>query len=116
MAGAFFETFVVSEIYKSFINVGKIPPLFYYRDGGARENDLIIGQNGTLYPIEIKKSGSPTGAAKHFSVLNPVAEERNFDETERHMKMEIGMGSVICLANNLRPIDEKNWTVPLWLI
>lgn len=116
MAGEFFETYVVSEIYKSFINVGKKPPLYYYRDSNTKEIDLIIWQNGTLYPIEIKKSSNPVGATKNFRVLNPVADETNFDELSKHLKMEIGTGNVICLANNLRPIDLKNWIVPVWLI
>ena len=116
MAGEFFETYVVSEIYKSFSNVGKRPPLYYYRDSNTKEIDLIIWQDGTLYPIEIKKSSNPVGATKNFSVLNPVTDETNFDELSKHLKMEIGTGNVICLANNLRPIDGKNWTVPVWLI
>ncbi len=116
MAGEFFETYVVSEIYKSFANVGKRPPLYYYRDSNTKEIDLIIWQDGTLYPIEIKKSSNPVGATKNFSVLNPVTDETNFDELSKHLKMDIGTGNVICLANNLRPIDGKNWTVPVWLI
>jgi Predicted ATPase (AAA+ superfamily) len=116
MAGEFFETYVVSEIYKSFANVGKRPPLYYYRDSNTKEIDLIIWQDGTLYPIEIKKSSNPVGATKNFRVLNPVTDETNFDELSKHLKMEIGTGNVICLANNLRPIDSKNWTVPVWLI
>lgn len=116
MAGEFFETYVVSEIYKSFVNVGKKPPLYYYRDSNTKEIDLILWQNGTLYPIEIKKSSNPVGATKNFGVLNPVTDETNFDELSKHLKMKIGTGNVICLANNLRPIDSENWTVPVWLI
>lgn len=116
MAGEFFETYVVSEIYKSFVNVGKKPPLYYYKDSNTKEIDLILWQNGTLYPIEIKKSSNPVGATKNFGVLNPVTDETNFDELSKHLKMKIGTGNVICLANNLRPIDSKNWTVPVWLI
>lgn len=116
MSGEFFNTYVISEIYKSFINVGRKPPLYYYRDSNAKEIDLIICQNGTLYPIEIKKSSNPTGATKHFSVLSPVANEDNFDELSRQLKMKIGTGSVICLTNDLRPVDNKNWYVPAWLL
>ena len=36
MDGAFFETWVVSEIYKSYINNGKRPPLYFYRDSNKR--------------------------------------------------------------------------------
>ena len=116
MAGTFFETYVVSEIYKSFVNVGKKPPLYYYRDSNTKEIDLIIWQDGTLYPIEIKKSSNPVGATKNFSVLNPVTDETNFDELSKHLKMKVGTGNVICLTNNLRPIDGKNRAVPVWLI
>ncbi len=116
MAGEFFETYVISEIYKSFVNVGKKPPLYYYRDSNTKEIDLILWQNGTLYPIEIKKSSNPVGATKNFGALNPVTDETNFDDLSKHLKMEIGTGNVICLANNLRPIDSRNWTVPVWLI
>lgn len=59
MGGAFFETFVFSEIYKSYLNAGKEPPIFYYRDKDQKEIDLLLYQNGTLYPIEIKKALLP---------------------------------------------------------
>lgn len=56
MSGAFFETFVVSEILKSYYNAGILEPsLYYYRDKDAKEIDIIIEQNGMLYPVEIKK-------------------------------------------------------------
>lgn len=118
MAGAFFETWVISEIYKSYLNAGKRPPLFYYRDSNTKEIDLIIFQNNTLYPIEIKKSSRPSGATKNFAVLSPVTKEpptSSFDGLTS-FKMEIGTGAVICLANDLLPIDDKNWLVPAWLI
>jgi len=48
-------------------------------------------------------------------VLNPVTEPERFGDLEQY-KMEIGEGPVICMANNLLPIDEKNWYVPAWMI
>jgi len=115
MSGAFFESWVFSEIYKSYLNAGKEPPLYYYRDKDRREIDLIIFEDGTLHPIEIKKSASPgTEAAKHFRVLAPAAEE-HFDDLARH-KAEIGPGAVICMANDLLPLDRKNWFVPAWML
>lgn len=48
MSGAFFETWVVSEIYKSYLNAGKRPPLYFYRDSNKKKIDLIIYQNGTV--------------------------------------------------------------------
>lgn len=100
MSGAFFETWVVSEIYKSYLNMGKKPPLYFYRDSNKKEIDLIIFQNGIVYPIEIKKSSAPKNAVKNFSVL----------------KTMVGTGAVVCLSSDLIPIDNKNWYVPAWLI
>ena len=119
MGGAFFETWVVSEIYKSYLNAGKRPPLYYYRDSNKKEIDLIIYQDGTVTPIEIKKSASPKDAVKNFSVLAPI--EKNADEDEpfagaEQLKTKIGTGAVICMATDLIPIDKKNWYIPAWLI
>lgn len=116
MSGAIFESYVFSEIYKSYLNAGKEPPIFYYRDKDQREIDLLIYQNGTLSPIEIKKAASPgRTAVKNFRVLDQVGTAEPFDGLET-LKVEIGTGSVVCLAADLLPIDEKNWYVPVWLI
>ena len=104
MSGAIFETFVISEIIKSYQNEGKLAPVSYYRDKDSKEIDLIIEQNNKLYPIEIKKSSNPgKESIKHFSVL----ERSGFD---------VQNGAVICLSNDITPIDKKNWRVPVWLI
>lgn len=116
MSGAIFESYVFSEIYKSYLNAGKEPPVFYYRDKDQREIDLLIYQNGILSPIEIKKAASPgRTAVKNFRVLDQVGTAEPFDGLET-LKVEIGTGSVVCLAADLLPIDEKNWYVPVWLI
>lgn len=116
MSGAFFESYVFSEIYKSYLNVGKEPPIFYYRDKDQKEIDLLIYQNGVLSPVEIKKAASPgKSAIKNFRVLDAVSKETTFEGLET-LKTEIGTGSVVCMANDLLPIDEKNWYVPVWLI
>ena len=55
MSGSFFENYVIVEIIKSFYNSGELrPPVYFYRDKEQKEIDLIIDQNGKLYPIEIK--------------------------------------------------------------
>ena len=116
MSGAFFESYVFSEIYKSYLNAGKEPPIFYYRDKDKKEIDLLLYQNGILSPIEIKKSASPGKAAiKNFRVLEPITTEPAHAGLESS-KVEIGTGSVICMANDLLPLNEKNWYVPVWLI
>lgn len=118
MSGAFFETWVVSEIYKSYLNAGKKPPLYYYRDSNKKEIDLIIFQNATVYPIEIKKSTAPANAVKNFSVLHVLentSEEELFTDAAQ-LKTTVGTGLVVCLASDVLPVDKKNWYVPAWLI
>ena len=119
MDGQFFETWVVSEIYKSYINAGKNPPLYFYRDSNKKEIDLIIYQDGIVNPVEIKKGSAPKDAVKNFSVLNPIEEEAAsedvFSGTE-HLKTKVGTGAVVCMPPDLIPVDRKNWYVPAWII
>ena len=117
MSGEFFETWVVAEIYRSYLNAGKRPPLYFYRDSNRKEIDLILYENGTVHPVEIKKSAAPQNATRHFSVLSPVEREPETDEFgATHLKTTIGTGAVICMASDLLPIDRKNWYVPAWCI
>ena len=69
-SGQFFETFVVSEIIKSFYNSGIEPPLYFYRDTNQKEIDLLIEHDRTIYPVEIKTTASPDKKmAKAFGIL-----------------------------------------------
>ena len=104
MAGAFFETYVISEIIKSYYNAGKRPPVYYYRDAEQREIDLLIEQNGVLYPIEIKKSANPSQrSTKHFNALEKAG-------------LKVGTGNVICFISDIIPADRKNFFVPVSII
>ena len=119
MSGAFFETWVVSEIYKSYLNEGKRPPLYFYRDNNKKEIDLILYQDGTVYPIEIKKGTAPQNATKNFHVLRPIEKEPKKDDASSgaaHLKTAIGTGAVVCMSSDLIPIDRENWYVPAWCI
>lgn len=104
--GAIFETYVITEIIKSFANAGldSRKYLYYYRDNNGKEIDLLIIYNNTVYPLEIKKSFNPgKQAIKNFDVVN------NFG-------LEIGNGGVICLAKDLFPLDKSNNLIPLELL
>jgi predicted AAA+ superfamily ATPase len=104
MSGSIFETYVVSEIIKSYQNQGINAPVSYYRDKDGREIDLILEENNTLFPIEIKKSASPKkDAIKHFKVLGKSG-------------MNVGLGGVICMASDLVPMDSNHWMIPVWLL
>ena len=102
-SGPIFETYVVSEIIKSFVNSGKDARkhLYYYRDNNQKEIDLLINYNNTIYPIEIKKSANPgKDAIKNFDVVN------NFETGK-------GNGIVLCMTKNIVAYDENNYMVPI---
>ena len=116
MSGPFFESYVFSEIYKSWLNAGKEPPLYYYRDKEQREIDILILHDGMLYPIESKKTASPgVDAVKQFSVLKPIENPEKFEGLEG-LRISIGTGTVVCMATDLLPLDGNNWYVPAWLV
>jgi predicted AAA+ superfamily ATPase len=105
MGGAFFETFVIAEILKSYANQGREAPLYYYRDRDGREIDLLIWQKGRLYPIEIKKHANPgTDDIKHFNALSTIA------------NIERGPGGVVCMYKELTALTAGDRIIPVsWL-
>jgi len=52
--GAIFESFVVSELYKSYLHGGEQPRLFFWRDSAGHELDIVIDRGDALIPVEIK--------------------------------------------------------------
>ena len=101
--GAIFETYIISEIIKSYTNNGKDPRtrLYYYRDTNQQEIDLLVFYGNTVYPVEIKKSANPGNTAiKNFNVVKKFG-------------TEIGNGTVLCMMENIMAIDENNYYVPI---
>lgn len=101
MDGAFFETYVISEIVKSYYNSGKQPNLYYYRDIDKKEIDLVIVEGAKAYPIEIKKAKTPKDPDKNFGVLNKL-------------DLDVQPGLVICMTDDLIPINRNTWLFPVW--
>lgn len=103
-AGAFYETYVVSEIIKSYYNNYKdTSNLYYYRDRDQYEVDLIIEDYDSIYPIEIKKG------------INPVSNNKNFKVLEKYKK-NINIGLVIDSSNKVFPINDKVYYCPIDII
>lgn len=103
MAGAFFESFVISEIIKSYYNKGIIdPPLYFYRDKDMNEIDLLIEDSGTLYPLEMKKHADPKKKDMDaFKLLDRIPNVRR------------GPGGVICLYDNLVTLNGNDRVIPV---
>lgn len=106
MAGAFFETFVIAEVLKSYYNAGILgPSLYYYRDKDTKEIYILIEQNGVLYPVEIKKTANP--GKEHIE---------NFSVLEKIKGITVGNGGIICMYDRNININNKNVVIPVtWL-
>jgi hypothetical protein len=103
MAGAFFESFVVAEVLKSYYNKGIIEPsLYFYRDKDMKEIDLLIEENNVLYPLEMKKHADPK--------KEDVAA---FDLIEKIPSVKRGPGGVICMYDNLITIKGDDRVIPV---
>ena len=104
MNGAILENYVVAEIMKTYLNCGREPYLYYYRDKDAKEIDIILEHDGVLNPIEIKKTSNPgTELIKVFDLLDKSSTPRS-------------KGAVICMKPGLSAIDRDNYIVPVWMI
>lgn len=109
VAGNMFETFVVSEILKSYSNEGRDYrfSIFYYRgkdkrSSGENEIDLVIQEDGKLYPVEIKMTGNPKadmGAANQ--VLDKIPDKKR------------GTGVILCLINKKTYLRENLIALPI---
>lgn len=104
MNGAILENYVVAELMKTYLNSGRQPYMYYYRDKDAKEIDVILEQDGVLNPIEIKKTSNPgTELIKVFSLLDKGSIPRS-------------KGAVICMKSALSAIDKDNFIIPVWMI
>lgn len=105
MAGAFYETYVVTEIIKSLEGEGinSKDVLYYYRDIDQKEIDILYIDKGSITPIEIKKSVFPVKPAKNFNVLSKYG-------------LPINTGLIIDTASSMHPVNDKAWIYPIHLL
>ena len=109
VAGNMFETFVVSEILKSYSNEGKDYrfSIFYYRGkdkkaSGENEIDLVLQEDGMLYPIEIKMTGNPKAAMGSTNqVLDKIPDKKR------------GMGVILCLIDRKTYLRDNLVALPI---
>jgi len=100
-AGALLENFVVSEIIKGYHNSGQMPYLHYYRNKDNKEIDLLWEENGTLYPLEIKKTSKPD--IRLTNVFNSLGKSGKI----------LGNGGVICMYEDVLPLNKNNYIIPI---
>jgi len=100
-SGAVLETYVLSEILKSYWHNGISPVIYFYGDKDKREIDIVLEENGKLYPLQIRQKTNPnTDDIKNFAVLS-------------RFKKKVAPGGVLCLAPTHLPLGKKDHTIPI---
>lgn len=101
MSGAILETYLFAEILKSYWHNGVEPYFYYYRDMDQKEIDLLIESGDTLYPVEFKKTATPSKtASKHFHLLEKLGKKT-------------GQGAVLCFVQKEIPISQEVIAIPI---
>jgi len=101
MSGAILETWMLSELLKSYWHHGRRAPFFYYRDRDSREIDLLIVQDAVIYPLEFKKTAAPGPAdVRQFQALAKLS-------------MPVGPGGVVCLTEQSLPLSQSVLSIPV---
>lgn len=102
--GHYFENYVVMELLRNFAYSPLRANLTYYRDSNAKEIDVFVEENGMIHPLEIKKSANPDRREiKKYELLDKAGIER-------------GNGGIVCMCQEVVPIDGKNSFIPCNLI
>lgn len=103
-SGHYFENYVVAELLKNYSYLQSEVNLTYYRDSNAKEIDVLIEENGRIHPLEIKKSANPNRREiKKYEVLEKTG-------------MQIGAGGILCMCEEVIPINSRNSFIPCNLI
>ena len=112
MAGEIFETYVISEILKSYSNAGIDYHycVSYYRgkdkkNSSESEIDFLIEKDGLLYPVEIKKTSKPAAdMTSAFTILDNIPEKKR------------GTGAVVCMCSAPGVLRENILAIPVWYV
>ena len=99
-SGCYYENYVVMELVKNYAYSKIKANLSYYRDSNAKEIDVFIEENDTIHPIEIKKSANPDiRETKKYLLLDKASLKR-------------GNGGIVCMCEEVVPIDQDNCFIP----
>ena len=101
LRGAIFENFVVNELRKLYIHQGQRPPLYFWRETGGREVDVVIDLGGKQLPIEIKSG----------LTVAPDA----FRELDRYAKLSDGPGGMLVHGGDATYVTQGRQVRAWWM-
>ena len=103
-AGHYFENFAVMELVKHYAYSKTRANLSYFRDSNAKEIDIFVEEGNMIHPLEIKKSANPDRRETNkFDIIDKSALKRGF-------------GGIICMCEEVIPIDGENCFIPCNLL
>ncbi|RUA02786.1 MAG: ATP-binding protein [Deltaproteobacteria bacterium] len=106
MQGRLFETFTVMEIIKHLQRLPIQPSLYHFRSHSGAEVDLILEQNGILYPIEIKSKSNPSRKdIRGFAAFKSCFPGEN-----------IHPGLVVCAIPAVQKLSDDVVAIPWWYL
>lgn len=105
-AGSLLETAVFGEIFRSFINSGEIPKIFFWRTAKGEEVDFIMESNTGLMAIETKLSKTPS-ASLASSLIS----------IKKLFGAELSGAHLVCLTEKETPLNQDINAEPFsWLL
>jgi predicted AAA+ superfamily ATPase len=105
-SSALLENYAISEIMKSYLNnTGRVPELRYFREHNGNEIDLLLEKDDRVFPIEIKKTKTPT-----------PSDMKNFSLLEKLNGAERGPGAVLCLCGDPLSFGDGDHAIPIGMI
>lgn len=103
-SGQYYENCVIGEFLRAYEYSPRKVNMTFYRDTNQKEIDLVIEREGKLHPIEIKKATNPEKKSiRSFGLLEKSS-------------LEVSNGGIVCMADTVFPIDEKNVLIPCNII
>jgi predicted AAA+ superfamily ATPase len=102
ITGALFETAVAGEIKK--LSGSSLHPIsmYHWRSYSGAEVDLILEQNGTLFPIEVKLTANPS---KKDTTGMSIFRQTYTDKP-------VAPGLVICPCGRFEKISANDYSLP----
>ncbi len=102
MSGAVFETFVVSQVYKRLLNRGIEPNVYFWRTATGTEVDILVEDQGILYPLEVKATATPRP-----SMASGISSLR------KDLGSKVGKGYIVHMGELTLPLAPEIEAIPL---
>ncbi len=102
MGGAIFEGLIVSDVWKTFYNLGKKPSVYFWRAQDGHEVDLIFQAQAKYWPVEIKMTSTPS--------LNHLKSINRFKKLAGEECSATGV--LVCNIDKVANLPDNNIAIP----